>query len=173
MGDCLTVTFYLCGPILHDENRDRSLSWREIAYDILSGHGYGVFNPMVSEKYGNVHYDDHFKELIVPRDKLMIDRSDVVIVNYIPKDLSIGTCMEVMYAHMTGKKVIWFAEDEELCIKLEENPWVIAHNDWEFVRPFSAEGIKDLCEWFNCFGLHEPIALVNGYPKGYENRDFC
>jgi len=166
----MTVTFYLCGPILHDEDRDRSLAWREIAFDILSSNGFEVFNPMVSEQYGNVHYDEQFKELIVPRDKMMIERSDVIIVNYIPKELSIGTCMEVMYAHMIGKKVIWFAEDEELGIKLEENPWVIAHNDWEFVRPFNADSIRDLCEWFGCFGLHEPIALIDAYKRP---RDFC
>tara|TARA_R110000824_G_scaffold8365_6_gene37896 strand:+ start:5299 stop:5799 length:501 start_codon:yes stop_codon:yes gene_type:complete len=166
LGDYLTVTFYLCGPILHDEDRNRSLEWREMAFDILTSNGYDVFNPMVSEQYGNVHYDEAFKELIVPRDKLMIDRSDVVIVNYIPKELSIGTCMEVMYAHMQGKKVIWFAEDDELCMELENNPWVIAHNDWEFVRPFSAEGIKNLCEWFHCF-------QENPTTKFIRPSDFC
>ena len=147
----MSVTFYLCGPILDGEERWRSLEWREMSFDILTSRGFKVFNPMVSEEYGNVHYDEQFKELIVPRDKLMIDRSDVIIVNYLHKELSIGTCMEIMYAHSKGKKVIWFAEDQELGIRLEENPWVIAHNDWEFVRQFDSDSIRDLADWFECF----------------------
>jgi nucleoside 2-deoxyribosyltransferase len=155
----MSVSFYLCGPILEGDERWRSIGWREVAYNILTEKGFTVFNPMVSAKAGDVHYDETFKELIVPRDKLMIDRSDIIIVNYVPKELSIGTCMEIMYAHMTGKKVIWFAEDQELCLDLEDNPWVIAHNDWEFVRPFSAEVMDDIAEWFNCFKPHNPLTI--------------
>lgn len=159
----MSVTFYLCGPILEDEERWRSIGWRETAYNILTSKGFEVFNPMVSAEHGGVHYDEAFKELIVPRDKLMIDRSDVILVNYVPKELSIGTCMEIMYAHMTGKKVIWFAEDDELCISLEENPWVIAHNDWEFVRTFSAEAIEDIAEWFDCFNKYPNVITKPTY----------
>jgi len=159
----MSVTFYLCGPILEDEERWRSIGWRETTYNILTSKGFEVFNPMVSAEHGGVHYDEAFKELIVPRDKLMIDRSDVILVNYVPKELSIGTCMEIMYAHMTGKKVIWFAEDDELCISLEENPWVIAHNDWEFVRTFSAEAIEDIADWFDCFNKYPNVITKPTY----------
>lgn len=167
----MNVTFYLCGPILSENERWRSLEWREIAFDILDSNGFNVFNPMVSEDYGNVHYDEQFKELIVPRDKLMIDRSDVIIVNWIPKEMSIGTCMEVMYAHQQGKKVIWFAEDQSLALELEENPWVIAHNDWEFVRPFSSDNIRDIAEWFGCF--KKTKRMVKFLNSNERPNDFC
>ena len=167
----MSVTFYLCGPILDGKERFRSLQWRETAYDILSSRGFNVFNPMVSEEYGNVYYDEQFKELIVPRDKLMIDRSDVIIVNWIPKEMSIGTCMEVMYAHQQGKKVIWFAEDQPLALELEENPWVIAHNDWEFVRPFDADCVRDVADWFSCFKNKPMVKFLN--TEHTRPRDMC
>lgn len=57
----------------------------------------------------------------IERDLKDIEKCDVLIA-YLPK-LSAGTCMELFYAKMKGKKTIC------ICKLKNPSPWITAHSD--------------------------------------------
>lgn len=57
----------------------------------------------------------------IKRDLEDIERCDVLIA-YLPR-LSAGTCMELFYAKMKGKKTLC------ICRLKNPSPWIIVHSD--------------------------------------------
>ena len=59
---------------------------------------------------------------IVASNKMMINRSDIVLAEFTHKEHSIGTIGEVVYAHTIGKPVVAFGRPEIIA-----NPWIMGH----------------------------------------------
>jgi len=111
---------------------------------------------------GEVFFMDEYEELVVERDLAMIERSDVVIVCF-PEGfeksghISLGTPMEIAYAKVLGKPILFFAEDEDLVIKLDNNPWVRYHNSLDLVRLWSVDVFDEIVA---CVELPDPIGSI-------------
>ena len=83
--------------------------------------GHEILDPMKKDYRGVT--DEKFRE-IVERDKALIDRCDVLLVNH--SKPSVGTSMEILYAWEKGKEVILISEDEAL------SPWLLYHSNKVF-----------------------------------------
>ncbi len=68
----------------------------------------------------------------IRRDLEDIEKCDVLVA-YLPR-LSAGTCMELFYAKMKGKKTI------SICQLKSPSPWIVTHSD------IIIKGIKELEE---------------------------
>jgi len=114
---------FLSGPIQGMETRQ---SYRERLRRLLLRYGYEPIDPWQREKvlyrgpsdrwWSNVPTGD-----FVQRDLEDIERCDLLIA-YLPR-LSAGTCMELFYAKMKGKKTV------TICHLKNPSPWLIAHSD--------------------------------------------
>ena len=153
-------TFYLSGPMLKGKDRYRSVDWRVEAADQLLASGHRVYSPM-NLGNGEVFFMDEYEELVVERDLAMIDKSDIVIVCYPEgfdkcRHMSLGTPMEIAYAKLMGKPILFFAEDEDLVIKLDNNPWVRYHNSLDLVRLWSVDVFDEIIA---CIELPDPMQV--------------
>ncbi|MEM1506811.1 MAG: nucleoside 2-deoxyribosyltransferase [Candidatus Bathyarchaeia archaeon] len=108
---------FISGPIQGMEGRQ---NYRDRIRSILAKHGYEVIDPWLREKIvyraGQALPRDFIK-----RDLEDIDRCDVLVA-YMPR-LSAGTCMELFYAKLKGKKTI------VVCRLKNPSPWIIEHSD--------------------------------------------
>lgn len=125
-------TIYLAGPVAHAD--DHGVGWRETVEETASS--FECANPL--DKY-HVGLDDleivHHKPpaegevtpaQIVENDKRLIDDSDALLVGY-EVTQSIGTPMEVFYAHNTPKPIVlWVRDDTD---PETMSPWYHAHVD--------------------------------------------
>jgi nucleoside 2-deoxyribosyltransferase len=93
----LTVKIYLCGPINGCTDEEAN-DWRS---EVKANWPGACVDPMVRD-YRGVE-DAKFKE-IVELDKLDVMGSDVILVNY--DKPSVGTAMEVLFAHQLHKPII-------------------------------------------------------------------
>ena len=107
---------YLGGPMTGCSYAVAS-EWRDEATFWFNRHGITVLNPMDRDYRENPL--SHLPAL-VEEDKIAIELSDVVLVNFTSK--SIGTSMEILYAWEHGKRVIIVSEE------YTEDPWLVYHS---------------------------------------------
>jgi len=125
-------TIYLAGPVA--DVADHGVGWRQNVSELVDS--FEVNNPL--DKY-NVALDDldivHHRPpgegeitpaQIVENDKRLIDDSDALLVGYETAE-SIGTPMEVFYAHSTPKPIVLWIRDDTPPEAL--SPWYHAHAD--------------------------------------------
>ena len=110
---------YLCGPITGCSDEECK-AWRQFAKNELVP--IKVLDPMRRDYRGEELA--HIRE-IVEEDKLDIERSDVLLVNYAGP--SAGTLMEIIYGWEKGKRIVLVADPE-----VELSPWVIYHSHQRF-----------------------------------------
>jgi nucleoside 2-deoxyribosyltransferase len=114
---------FISGPI---QNMETEQSYRDVISEICVRCGYEPVDPWQREKilYRATEPDWWSKVSAVDfikRDLEDIEKCDVLIA-YFPK-LSAGTCMELFYAKLKGKKTICICQIEN------PSPWITAHSD--------------------------------------------
>jgi nucleoside 2-deoxyribosyltransferase len=114
---------FVSGPIQGVETEQQ---YRDIIGEICVRCGFEVVDPWKREKvlYNGIEHGWWNKVPVVDfvrRDLEDIEKCDILVA-YLPK-LSAGTCMELFYAKLKGKKTV--------CISKIENtsPWITAHSD--------------------------------------------
>jgi len=122
---------YLAGPMVACNDK-KATAWRNEITERLDA-CYQIVNPMARDH--RFDYDPHkHKNLIVEGDKEDIDGCDYIIAY--PWKQSTGTSMEMMYAYMTGKKIL---------VLLPELPlWKRIYN---FFRPPMFRYYRTLSPW--------------------------
>jgi nucleoside 2-deoxyribosyltransferase len=121
---------YLCGPIngcTDEECKD----WREMVKARLPD----TLDPMRRDYRGR---EDECVVEIVEGDKEDIDESDVLLVNY--DKPSVGTSMEILYAHQQDKPVIVVCKEGTRI-----SPWLRYHST-HFFTSFDA-AINQIRDW--------------------------
>ena len=109
---------YLCGPMTGCTDEEAS-GWRKEASLRLSRWSILCLDPMVRDYRNNYTLEN--SKAIVEEDKLDIQLSDVVLVNYYKP--SVGTSMEIIHAWERNRRVILVcAEGTQL------SPWLIYHS---------------------------------------------
>jgi len=121
--DGLGKRVFISGPI---QGMERRQIYRDKLRKIILRCGYEPLDPWQREKvlyHGSSEewWKNVPPEGFIKRDLEDIDRSDVLIA-YLPR-LSAGTCMELFYAKMKGKKTV------TICKIKNPSPWIIAHSD--------------------------------------------
>jgi len=107
---------------------EKRQGYRDKLRRLLSRHGYEPLDPWQREKilYRGPTQEGWWENVppegFIKRDLEDIDKSDLLIA-YLPK-LSAGTCMELFYAKMKGKKTI------TICKIKNPSPWIVAHSDF-------------------------------------------
>jgi len=113
---------FISGPIQGMENNQ---SYRKVIRDICLRCGFESVDPWLREKVlyraGKVKKLDMSSAGFIKRDLEDIERCDILVA-YLPR-LSAGTCMELFYAKLKGKRTITICELEN------PSPWIIAHSD--------------------------------------------
>lgn len=114
---------FISGPIQGTETEQ---SYRAVIGEICVRLGFEVVDPWEREKViykGTAHgwWDKVPTADFIRRDLEDIEKCDVLVA-FLPK-LSAGTCMELFYAKLKGKKTV--------CICQLENPspWIVFHSD--------------------------------------------
>lgn len=92
---------YLCGPINGCAD-DEAKGWREAAKELLPDNLITVYDPMIRDYRGREQEPGIAAE-IVENDKADIRDCDGLLVMY--EKPSVGTSMEVFFAHQLGKWV--------------------------------------------------------------------
>lgn len=105
---------YLAGAIYGTTNAEQE--WRKIATDALS-EIYDVINPL-DRDYRGVKFDVVNSTKLVKEDMLCVDNASVVLANC--EKPGWGTGMEIFYAHMKGKPVLFFTSNDN------PSPWLLA-----------------------------------------------
>jgi nucleoside 2-deoxyribosyltransferase len=126
---------FISGPI---QGMEKDQSYRDVIREICIRCGYKPVDPWRREKviYRGTGTDWWMKVPagdFIKRDLEDIKKCDVLIA-YLPR-LSAGTCMELFYARLKGKKTI--------CICRIENPspWIIVHSDTILKSVKELEGV--------------------------------
>jgi len=104
---------------------ENNQSYRKVIRDICLRCGFESVDPWLREKVlyraGKVKKLDMSSAGFIKRDLEDIERCDILVA-YLPR-LSAGTCMELFYAKLKGKRTITICELEN------PSPWIIAHSD--------------------------------------------
>jgi len=114
---------FISGPI---QGMEKDQSYREIIRETCKRHGFKPIDPWMREKIlyrvGNAPRNRGSKFFnFIKRDLEDIERCDILVA-YLPR-LSTGTCMELFYAKLKGKKTVTICEIEN------PSPWITAHSD--------------------------------------------
>lgn len=109
------MTVYLCGGI-NGLSDHECRTWREVARARLEYHGHTTLDPMRRDYRGK---EDESVSAIVLGDLEDIGASDVVLVNATRP--SWGTAMEIVYAHLAGKRIVAGVGDGPV------SPWLRYH----------------------------------------------
>jgi nucleoside 2-deoxyribosyltransferase len=112
---------YLCGPMAGCTDEEAG-AWRKAATLHLNGFGITTLDPM-DRDYRYTNYGDNPESVLpqlVEEDKIDIEMSDVVLVNYTKP--STGTAMEIIIAWQRAKRVIVVNP-----LGLQLSPWVHYH----------------------------------------------
>ena len=113
---------FISGPIQGMENNQ---FYRKVIRDICLRCGFEPVDPWLREKVlyraGKIKKLDMSSAGFIKRDLEDIERCDILVA-YLPR-LSAGTCMELFYAKLKGKRTITICELEN------PSPWIIAHSD--------------------------------------------
>jgi hypothetical protein len=112
---------YLCGP-MDGCTEEEASGWRVNAARHLNSLGIATLDPMDREYSYELGVGDPTSALpaLVEEDKIDIEMSDVLLVNY--SKVSAGTSMEILLAWQKQKRVIVVAPRE-----LQLSPWVHYH----------------------------------------------
>ncbi|HDM88795.1 MAG TPA: hypothetical protein ENG65_02235 [Candidatus Bathyarchaeota archaeon] len=110
---------FISGPI---QGMESDQSYREVIRSICLRCGFEPVDPWLRER---IIYRKGKTEVssfdFIKRDLEDIERCDILVA-YMPR-LSAGTCMELFYAKLKGKKTI------TICKIKDPSPWIIAHSD--------------------------------------------
>ena len=137
---------YLSGPIYG--TTDQEQEWRSIATNELQDF-YEILNPL-DRDFRGTKFDVVNSTTIVREDMAAVDHSNVVLVN--AEKPGWGTAMEIFYAHMKGKPVLFFTSNDN------PSPWLLAR-----ARQASSlkEAISELKKFqktiIECIGCNAPI----------------
>jgi nucleoside 2-deoxyribosyltransferase len=114
---------FLSGPI---QGMEQNQSYRDRLRKLLLRYGYEPMDPWQREK---VHYrgpPEEWWRNVLPKGFIQRDLEDIekcdALIAYLPR-LSAGTCMELFYAKIKGKKTVTICKIED------PSPWIIAHSD--------------------------------------------
>jgi hypothetical protein len=112
---------YLCGPMAGCTDEEAG-GWRKAATKHLNGFGITTLDPMDRDYRYTKYGDDPASVLpdLVEEDKIDIEMSDVVLVNYTKP--STGTAMEIILAWQRAKRVVVVNP-----LGLSLSPWVHYH----------------------------------------------
>jgi nucleoside 2-deoxyribosyltransferase len=114
---------FISGPIQGIEERQ---TYRDKISALLIQYGYEPVDPWQREKILYRGPPESWWEHVPPRDFIRRDLEDIercdALIAYLPR-LSAGTCMELFYAKMKGKKTI------VICGLKNPSPWIIEHAD--------------------------------------------
>ena len=112
---------YLCGPMDWCKE-DEARVWREHATKYLCGIGITTLNPLDRSNFRE-HSAGPTSALpdLVEEDKMDIEMSDVVLVNY--TKIGAGTCMEILLGWQKDKRVVVVAPPGTVL-----SPWVHYHS---------------------------------------------
>ncbi|MGB9684646.1 MAG: nucleoside 2-deoxyribosyltransferase [Candidatus Bathyarchaeales archaeon] len=114
---------FISGPIQGMETKQ---SYRETIKHICIRCGYEPVDPWQREKIFYRGTEPGWWERVPAADFIRRDLEDIekcdVLVAYLPR-LSAGTCMELFYAKMKGKKTI------SICKLKNPSTWIIVHSD--------------------------------------------
>ena len=117
------VRVFISGPIQGMEDKQ---GYRAVIRRILESKGYEIVDPWEREKVIYRAIEEGWWKNVPPRDFIERDLRDLercdVLIAYLPK-LSAGTCMELFYAKLKGKKVVSVIEFEN------PSPWITLHSD--------------------------------------------
>ena len=105
---------YLSGPIYG--TTDQEQEWRSIATNELQDF-YEILNPL-DRDFRGTKFDVVNSTNLVKEDMLAIDNASVILANC--EKPGWGTGMEIFYAHMKGKPVLFFTSSEN------PSPWLLA-----------------------------------------------
>lgn len=111
-------TVYLCGPILGCTDEECQ-DWRNLAGEVLKCE---TLDPMRRDYRGR---EDECMREIVELDKVDVELSDIVLVNYVKP--SVGTSMEIMYAWERGKMILAVVHPDAVV-----SPWLKYHSHFMF-----------------------------------------
>lgn len=114
---------FISGPIQGMETKQ---SYRETIKRICIRCGYEPVDPWQREKILYKETEPGWWAKVPAADFIRRDLEDIekcdVLVAYLPR-LSAGTCMELFYAKMKGKKTI------SICQLKNPSPWIVVHSD--------------------------------------------
>jgi nucleoside 2-deoxyribosyltransferase len=114
---------FISGPI---QNVETKQAYRDVISEICIRCGYEPVDPWKREKILYRTTEPNWWSKVPPADFIKRDLEDIekcdVLVAYFPR-LSAGTCMELFYAKLKGKKTICICQIEN------PSPWIIAHSD--------------------------------------------
>ncbi|MBX5320962.1 MAG: nucleoside 2-deoxyribosyltransferase [Candidatus Bathyarchaeota archaeon] len=108
------------------QGRETKQSYRETIKRLCIRCGYEPVDPWQREKILYRGEEPGWWEKVPAADFIKRDLEDIekcdVLIAYLPQ-LSAGTCMELFYAKMKGKKTI------SICQLRNPSPWIIVHSD--------------------------------------------
>lgn len=114
---------FISGPI---QDMETEQSYRDVIREICIRCGYEPVDPWQREKIIYKTTEPGWWKKVsaagfIRRDLEDLEKCDVLIA-YLPR-LSAGTCMELFYAKLKGKKTIC------VCPLENPSPWIIVHSD--------------------------------------------
>ena len=114
---------FISGPI---QGMETEQSYRDIIRKICVRCGYEAVDPWEREKIIYKGTEHGWWSKVPAADFIRRDLEDIekcdVLVAYFPQ-FSAGTCMELFYAKLKGKKTICICQIEN------PSPWIIVHSD--------------------------------------------
>ena len=114
---------FVSGPI---QGVEREQGYRDRLRGLLLRYGYEPVDPWHREKIMYRGPPEEWWEKVPPKGFIQRDLEDIeecdALIAYLP-GLSAGTCMELFYAKLKGKKTI------TVCGIRDPSPWIIAHSD--------------------------------------------
>ena len=114
---------FISGPI---QGMETEQSYRDVIREICVHCGYEPVDPWEREKVIYKGIEPGWWMKVPAADFIRRDLEDIekcdVLIAYLPK-LSAGTCMELFYAKLKGKKTI------SICRIENPSPWIIVHSD--------------------------------------------
>jgi len=114
---------FISGPI---QSMETEQQYRDVIREICFKCGYKVVDPWQREKIIYYGTEDGWWNRVPAEDFIKRDLEDIekcdVLIAYFPR-LSAGTCMELFYAKLKGKRTICICQIEN------PSPWIIVHSD--------------------------------------------
>ena len=114
---------FISGPI---QGMETEQSYRDAIREICFRCGYEAVDPWEREKIVYRGTEQGWWDRVPAADFIRRDLEDIekcdVLVAHFPR-LSAGTCMELFYAKLKGKKTICICQIEN------PSPWIIVHSD--------------------------------------------
>lgn len=118
------MKIYCAGPITGKSYKE-VVEYYKRTVNKLQGYGYQVLFPMCAKSYlinetnlkaGGYDYPLSTDHAIIERDRWMVMQSDVVFVNFFnaKKRISIGSCMELAWAHDHGKHTVTVMQEKNV-----------------------------------------------------------